>query len=170
MNVSVQIRVAFPEDAEAIHRITQEAFAKYQHDLGKEEPVAALKETREDILRDMANKMVLIGFVNGEPVGSVRFEVHGDLAYISRFGVRPAVQKTGIGGMLVSKVEELCREMGIKAIALHTSSRMYGLIRFYYGHGYFIHSTATDRGYIRALLIHELEGPAGYDLEPVMGK
>ncbi len=170
MNVNVQIRVAFPEDAEAIHKITQEAFEKYQHDLGMDGPVAALKETREDILRDMAQKMVLIGLVNGEPVGSIRFEVFGDLAYISRFGVRPTVQKTGIGGMLISKVEELCREMSIKAIALHTSSRMYGLIRFYYGHGYFIHSTATDRGYIRALLIHELEGPGSYELEPVMEK
>lgn len=170
MNVHVQIRVAFPEDADAIHQITQEAFSKYSHDLGTEGPVAALKETREDILRDMAQKMVLIGIVNNEPVGSVRFEVFDDLAYISRFGVRPSVQKTGIGGMLISKVEELCREMGIKAIALHTSSRMYGLIRFYYGHGYFIHSTATDRGYIRALLVHELEGPTGYDLAPVMDK
>jgi len=170
MNVHMQIRVAFPEDADAIHQITQEAFAKYSHDLGKDAPIAALKETREDILRDMAQKMVLIGLVNGEPVGSIRFEVFEDLAYISRFGVRPTVQKTGIGGMLISKVEELCREMSIQAIALHTSSRMYGLIRFYYGHGYFIHSTGTDRGYIRALLIHELEGSTGYDLAPVINK
>lgn len=168
MNVSVNIRMAHPEDVEAIHHITQEAFSKYQHDLGMDGPVAALKESREDILRDMAQKMVLIGFVNDEPVGSIRCEVFDELAYISRFGVLPNVQKSGIGGMLISKVEELCREMSIKAIALHTSSRMYGLIRFYYGKGYFIHSTTFDRGYIRALLVHELENPGTYDLEPIM--
>lgn len=170
MNVSVNIRVAHPEDADAIHRITHAAFEKYQHDLGTDGPVAALRETREDVLRDMAQKMVLIGFVNDEPVGSIRFEVFEDMAYISRFGVLPTVQKSGIGGMLIDKVEEYCREMAIKAIALHTSSRMYGLVRFYYGHGYFIHSTTTDRGYIRALLVHELEMPGAYDLTPILNR
>ena len=62
------------------------------------------------------------------------------------------------------------REQSIRAIALHTSSRMFGLIRFYYGHGYFIYSTESSRGYIRALLVHELEMPGQYDLEPVMAR
>ena len=44
------------------------------------------------------------------------------------------------------------------------------LIRFYYGHGYFIYSTESSRGYIRALLVHELEMPGQYDLEPVMAR
>ena len=44
------------------------------------------------------------------------------------------------------------------------------LIRFYYGHGYFIHSTDESRGYIRALLVHELEMPGNYDLAPVMNR
>ena len=44
------------------------------------------------------------------------------------------------------------------------------LIRFYYGHGYFIHSTENTRGYIRALLVHELEMPGNYDLAPVMSR
>ena len=61
-------------------------------------------------------------------------------------------------------------EQSIRAIALHTSSRMFGLIRFYYGHGYFIYSTESSRGYIRALLVHELEMPGQYDLEPVMAR
>ena len=47
---------------------------------------------------------------------------------------------------------------------------MFGLIRFYYGHGYFIYSTESSRGYIRALLVHELEMPGQYDLEPVMAR
>ena len=67
-------------------------------------------------------------------------------------------------------VEVLCREQSVRAIALHTSSRMFGLIRFYYGHGYFIHSTDESRGYIRALLVHELEMPGNYDLAPVMNR
>ena len=148
----------------------KDAFAKYERDLGMYGHVTALKETVEDIERDIEEKTVLIGFVNGEAVGSVRVEIMGDLAYLSRFGVKSANTKTGLGGLLIHEVEAICREQSVRAIALHTSSRMYGLIRFYYGHGYFIHSTATDRGYIRALLVHELEMPGSYDLTPIMGR
>lgn len=164
----VDIKEATPEDAPAILEIMQDAFHKYERDLGMTGHVTALKETVEDIQRDIENKTVLVGFVDGVAVGSVRVEIMGDLAYLSRFGVRSAITKSGIGGMLIDRVEVLCREQSVRAIALHTSSRMFGLIRFYYGHGYFIHSTATNRGYIRALLVHELEMPGSYDLAPVM--
>ena len=164
------IKEATPADAEAIQEIMQDAFRKYERDLGMSGHVTALKETVEDIRRDIEEKTVLVGFVDGVAVGSVRVEIMGDLAYLSRFGVRSAITKSGIGGMLIDRVEVLCREQSVRAIALHTSSRMFGLIRFYYGHGYFIHSTETSRGYIRALLVHELEMPGNYDLAPVMNR
>lgn len=170
MPFMIEIKEASPADAPAIQEIMQDAFHKYEHDLGMTGHVSALKETVEDIERDIQEKTVLVGYVNGEAVGSVRVEIMGDLAYLSRFGVRTAISKTGIGGMLINEVDNICREQGVRAVALHTSSRMFGLIRFYYGHGYFIHSTSTDRGYIRALLVHELELPGSYDLTPVMAR
>ena len=166
----VDIKEATPGDAEAIQEIMQDAFRKYERDLGMSGHVTALKETVEDIRRDIEEKTVLVGFVDGVAVGSVRVEIMGDLAYLSRFGVRSAITKSGIGGMLIDRVEVLCREQSVRAIALHTSSRMFGLIRFYYGHGYFIHSTETSRGYIRALLVHELEMPGSYDLTPILDR
>ena len=168
MPYSIEIKEATKADAPAILEIMKDAFAKYERDLGMQGHVTALKETVEDIERDIEEQIVLIGFVNGDAVGSVRVEILGDLAYLSRFGVKSANTKTGLGGLLINEVESLCREQSVRAIALHTSSRMFGLIRFYYGHGYFIHSTATDRGYIRALLVHELEMPGSYDLTPIM--
>ena len=170
MPMTIEIKEASPADAPAILDIMQDAFHKYEHDLGMTGHVSALKETAEDIERDIREKTVLVGYVNGVAVGSVRVEIMGDLAYLSRFGVRTENTKSGIGGMLINEVDNICREQGVRAVALHTSSRMYGLIRFYYGHGYFIHSTATDRGYIRALLVHELELPGSYDLTPIMDR
>ena len=143
----VDIKEATPADAEAIQEIMQDAFHKYERDLGMTGHVKALQETVEDIRRDIEKKTVLVGFVDGVAVGSVRVEIMGD-----------------------DRVEVLCREQSVRAIALHTSSRMFGLIRFYYGHGYFIHSTDESRGYIRALLVHELEMPGNYDLAPVMNR
>ena len=118
----------------------------------------------------MQKKVVLIGLVGGKPMGSIRLEAMEDVAYISRFGVRTSAQGQGVGRALLAEVEKLCRQRGdIAAIALHTSSRMAGLIRFYYGQGFFVHSTGTDRGYIRALLVREIK-EGGADLSPVMEK
>ncbi len=146
----VDIKEATPADAEAIQEIMQDAFHKYERDLGMTGHVKALQETMEDIRRDIEKKTVLVGFVDGVAVGSVRVEIMGDLAYLSRFGVRSAITKSGIGGMLIDRVEVLCREQSVRAIALHTSSRMFGLIRFYYGHGYFILHGRVPRLHPRA--------------------
>lgn len=166
-NAHIEVREATLADVPVIWEITQEAFHKYQHDLYMPVSVAALSETQEDIARDLTKKLVLVGLYEGEIVGTVRVEFLGELAYFSRFGVKLASQNGGMGGALVRRVEKECMSRGIKAIALHTSAKMRSLIRFYYGNGYFIHSTRTDRGYIRALLINELEHDVTYDLAPV---
>lgn len=167
---AVEVRLAQEEDIPAIWEITQEAFLKYADALGSRGKVKALLETQQDILLDMQKKVVLIGLVGGKPMGSIRLEAMEDVAYISRFGVRTSAQGQGVGRALLAEVEKLCRQRGdIAAIALHTSSRMAGLIRFYYGQGFFVHSTGTDRGYIRALLVREIK-EGGADLSPVMEK
>ena len=166
MEHDIIIRPATEADAPAIHELTFEAFTKYSQDLGR--PVAALSETVEDVIADMRRKRIFVGLLDGRTVGSVRYELLGELAYFGRFGVTQSCQNVGMGRKLVHAVLEDCRARGIKAIALHTSSRMAALMRFYYGCGFFVHSTATDRGYIRALLVCEL-GTGEYDLTPVMG-
>ena len=52
-------------------------------------------------------------------------------------------------------------ELGVTNLYLHTASRMFSLIRFYYGRCFYIESTNNDSGYIRALLCKE------YGSEPV---
>ena len=126
--MEVEIREATEADAGAIREIMQDAFHKYENDLGMKGHVQALSETEDDIQRDIRHKTVLVGLVDGVPVGSVRVEMLGSIAYLSRFGVCSAITKSGIGGMLIDRVETLCREQSIRAIALHTSSRMFGLI------------------------------------------
>ena len=138
-SAAVEVRRAQEEDIPAIWEITQEAFLKYADALGSRGKVKALLETQQDILLDMRKKVVLIGLVGGKPMGSIRLEAMGDVAYISRFGVRTSAQGQGVGRALLAEVEKLCRQRGdIAAIALHTSSRMAGLIRFYYGQGFFV--------------------------------
>jgi len=46
---------------------------------------------------------------------------------------------------------------------------MFPLVRFYYGQGFFVHSTTTDRGYIRALMVLELNGETDIDYAKYLG-
>jgi len=154
-----QIRLATYEDIPAIMTITREAFAKYGElancDCNKLE---ALRESEEDIKRDIDNKIVLVAFQDGVPLGSARVEIFPDkTAYLSRFGVRLNSQNNGIGKNIINLVDRIMIGKEIKKLSLHTGSKVTSLIRFYYGRGFYIESTDTDRGYVRALLVKEYE-------------
>lgn len=151
------IKKAAEREIPIIHEITQDAFTKYANDLGLPNAVSALNETYEDIRRDMIEKAILVAYYKGEPMGSIRYEMATDnIAYITRFGVKTEAQNCGIGRSLIKAVEDEARKAGAHMITLHTASKMRPLIRFYYSLGFYIHSTTTDRGYIRALLCKEL--------------
>ncbi len=157
--MKVIIKKATKSDIPAIHKITIEAFQKYALDLGLPDQVKALKETYESIEEDLKKKMVLVAWLGNELVGAIRCEIlpPGDVGYISRFAVKPEVQNIGVGKALMCAIEKEVVKHGVSLLTLHTASKMAPLVRFYYGMGYYIHSTTTDRGYIRAYFCKELE-------------
>lgn len=152
INSGFEIRNASVEDAEQIKAITLEAFVKYRELADTDYPLAALNETDEDILNDIKNNLVLVAYINGKVVGSVRVAVDGETAYLSRFGVSPEYQNLGVGKALMNLVDINMKVMGVKQIQLHTGAKIKSLITFYYGRGFYVDSTNKDRGYIRALL------------------
>lgn len=158
MKNDLTVRKAVPEDAQFIYRITKEVFKTYQEQAGISGKIAALNETTEDILKDIETKHVFAAVLDGKVVGSVRIEILDDgTAYLSRFGVDPEIQSKGIGRALIAEVDKLMLEEGVHKLCLHTASRMLSLVRFYYGQGFYIESTTSDKGYIRALLCKEYE-------------
>jgi N-acetylglutamate synthase-like GNAT family acetyltransferase len=165
----VMVRRATEDDMLSVYEITHIAFAKYAYDLGVPSHVEALDETQDDILREIRTKYVLVAEVEGKIVACVRyFKVNDDIAYLSRFAVRPELQRSGVGKVLISNVEAGCRGLGVKAIALHTCAKMRANIRFYYAAGFYIYDVGHDRGYIRALLLKDLEDRPSYDVTPLL--
>lgn len=151
------IKKAEEHEIPIVHEITQDAFKEYAKNLGLPSAVSALDETYEDIEKDMNDKTIFIAYYKGEAMGSIRYEMATDnIAYITRFGVKTEAQNCGIGRALIDAVEQAAKKSGAHMITLHTASKMMSLIRFYYSMGFYIHSTTTDRGYIRALLCKEL--------------
>ena len=102
------VRPAVEADAEVINEVTHNAFTKYQQDLGRSDKVSALKETADDVRRDIAHKHVLVGMLDGRVIGSVRYEIlpgqDAPVAYLSRFGVLTEFQGSGLGGILLKRV------------------------------------------------------------------
>lgn len=152
------VRRAIPEDAEAIMKITREVFKEYKEQAGIKGSLEALNETVDDVIKDIETKYVFVAIYENKVIGSVRIQVFDDgTAYLSRFGVQAEHQSKGVGKILMSTVDKLMEDLNIKKLCLHTASRMFSLVRFYYGQGFFIESTSKDKGYIRALLCKEYE-------------
>ena len=101
----------------------------------------------------------------------MRFEVLGaGIAYLSRLAVDPAFQSLGIGGLLLEKVRLCCLSLGVRAITLHTASRMRSSVAFYLKNGYYIHSITRDKDYIRAFMVNELcDMDELFDYESIVG-
>jgi hypothetical protein len=53
--------------------------------------------------------------------------------------------------------DKVCLERGVSKAFLHTASKYSSLVRFYYGCGFYILSTSTERGYVRALMVKEFK-------------
>lgn len=155
---SIIFKKADKDDIADIMRVTKKSFTIYAQTIKKEDKVDALKETEADVLSDIENKHVYICKVDGETVGSVRFELLKDnIAYLSRLAVDPDIQSLGIGGLLLEKVRRECVKLDVSAIALYTASKMRSTVAFYLKNGYYIHNITKNKSYIRALLVNELK-------------
>lgn len=148
------VRLATENDAEDIAKITHSAFLRYIKLAGLK-TVDALAETADDVKNDIKNKLVLAAFLDDKAVGCVRVAIDGETAYLSRFAVSNEYQNLGIGKSLINMVDVEMRSEGVRRLCLHTASKVASLIRFYYSRGFFVESTSTDKGYIRALLVKE---------------
>lgn len=164
----LEIKKADISDSDRILTLTHKAFLVYQQALDSSSKYIspALLETLDDVKNDITKNNVYVAYLDGHPVGSIRFKALSDtLAYIYRFGVDPELNNNGVGSELINKVIDECTKSGYKAIALHTNSKYYKLAKYYYGREFYVHSTDFSKGYIRALFVKDLNG-GNVDLNP----
>lgn len=156
MNYSFVIRKAAIEDVSAVKEVMEDSFGLYKTRLDISSELDALDETLEDIANDIQNKEVFIAFIDDKPVGSIRITLNKDSsAHISRFGVKQQYHNIGIGKALMNLVDKYLESKNVYYAKLYTVSKYSDLMRFYYGRGFYVHSTTTDKGYVRALMKKE---------------
>jgi ribosomal protein S18 acetylase RimI-like enzyme len=101
-------------------------------------------------------KDVFIAFIDDFAIGSVGVQIRpDDTAYLNRFGVRFSCHNIGIGKSLMNLADKLLMSRDIKSVYLHTASKYFGLVRFYYNRGFYIDSVTKDSGYASALMVKE---------------
>lgn len=151
-----EVRRATYDDIPEIQNIILETFNKYMELGNLTEKVDALKESYDDIKKDIDTKMVYVAYVDDLIVGTARVEIFNDkTAYFSRFGVRLNYQNNGVGKAIMNVVDMVMKKNNIKRLYLHAASKIIPLIRFYYGRGFYIEEITTDKGYLRARLCKE---------------
>lgn len=155
---SVIIKKASYEDIALIKKITVEAFKNYVRLANLNNNIEALKETEEDIKKDIENKHIFIAFIDSSAAGAVRIQIRPDkTAYLSRFAVIPRYQHNGVGKALMDAVDNFMEEKNISKLYLHTASKVSSIICFYYRRGFYVDSTSKNRGYVRALMCKEYD-------------
>lgn len=154
MLYSFTVRRATEDDSDAVHAILQTGFAEYARHAGLRS-VEALLETVADIRSEIAAKAVYVAEIDGTIVGTVRLDIHGQEAYLSRFAVSGESRNLGIGKSLMNVVDKYMVSCGVTRVVLHTASKHSALVRFYYSRGFYIEAVETDRGYLRARMVKE---------------
>jgi len=154
LEYSFIIRRARVEDAKDVYNILQKAFKEYA-EAANLQNIEALTETVKDIENAIMNEFVFIATIDHKIVGTVRVDINGNKAYISRFAVNSENRNAGVGKAMMSLVDKYLVSKKVREVSLHTASRYGDLMRFYYGRGFYVQSVSYDRGYPRAKMVKE---------------
>jgi ribosomal protein S18 acetylase RimI-like enzyme len=154
MQYTFIIRRAEAADAPVVHAILRTAFEEYAATTGQTQ-LEALRETVADVERQIVTKPVYVAEIDGSIAGTVRLEITGTEAYLSRFAVAHEARNLGIGKSLMNVVDKYLAANGVTCVRLHPASRHLALVRFYNSRGFFTEAIETERGDLRARMIKE---------------
>jgi ribosomal protein S18 acetylase RimI-like enzyme len=133
---SIQIRPAFPVDAESLVRLINVAFRV-------EQPfIEGDRVDAEGVRSYMAKGKFLVAGNSAGLAACVYVELRSDHGYLGLLGVDPARQGTGLGRKMMDAAEDFFRKAGCQAVDLRVISARTPLPAFYRHLGYLETGTA----------------------------
>ncbi|WP_035795905.1 GNAT family N-acetyltransferase [Kitasatospora mediocidica] len=137
MGMSVIISVATEDDAEQILKLQYLGYQS-EAELYGDWSIEPLTQSLDSLRAELADRHVLVARLGDEVVGSVRGWVDAEgVGRISRLVVHPRMQRHGLGGRLLTAVEERLVAQGpVEAFRLHSGHRSLGNLRLYARQGY----------------------------------
>jgi tRNA threonylcarbamoyladenosine biosynthesis protein TsaE len=125
--------LAGPESAREVHELTQAAFGSYRW---LAPPSGAIRETEDDVRRDLAAHGGVLGRLQGAPVGALRFVVEPRVLNVRRVAVDPKRQGLGVGRELMQWLHRYAAGRGFTLVRLGVRAELPGNRTFYEKLGY----------------------------------
>ena len=145
------IRLAGPDDLDAVRRIARSAYALYIPRIGRE-PAPMVANFAASIA---AGEL----WVAGMPVaGFVVAYPRGDHWHLENVAVAPSAQGAGLGGALIAHVEAMARAAGARAVELYPNAQMTENRSLYPRLGYAETGRRMEDGFDRVFYRKELAG------------
>ncbi|MFQ5945104.1 MAG: GNAT family N-acetyltransferase [Anaerolineae bacterium] len=133
--MSVEIRQAASEDADAIAALLREAFAEFES-LYTPEGFAATAISSEEVVGRIAEGPVWVGSDEERVVGTASAVTREDGLYVRGMAVVPSMQGRGVGRRLLDQVEAFAREVGAQRMYLSSTPFLSSAIRLYERYGF----------------------------------
>jgi N-acetylglutamate synthase-like GNAT family acetyltransferase len=147
------VRVARPNDVEAIHAVVQAAYADYVPLIGrKPAPMTA------DYPAVIAAGHTWVAELDGAVVGVLVLEAASDHLLIENIAVAPTVQGLGLGVRLLGVADDEARRLRLPEIRLYTNAAMTENIAFYPRHGYHETHRGGSDGFERVFFAKPVTG------------
>lgn len=134
-----------PERAEDVHRLTQAAFERHRT---LDPPSGAGRESVAQVAADLAKGGGAVAEADGRAVGCLRWHLaaSGDF-HVRRVAVDPALQRRGIGELLMAWSEDEAVRRGCRAVTVGVRIALPGNIAFYRRLGYEVTGEHVHDGY-----------------------
>lgn len=144
MEISVVIREARPQDAQAIAECLASAFAPFRSQYTAEAFADTVLDA-QGVLGRMTHMTIYVATTTGgEVVGTVACSVASEAGHLRGMAVRAEWQGRNVAQQLLCYCESALRAAGCRRITLDTTAPLQRAIRFYERNGYAPSGTTTD--------------------------
>jgi len=138
------IRLARPEDAPAIGRVAKEAYHVYVERLGRP-PAPMVADFEHHIARDW----VIVAERHDEVSGYAVLIADKERALLDNIAVDPEAQRSGVGRLLLERVEQEVLTLGHRSLELYTNIVMTENVRWYEKLGFVETRWVAEHGFHR---------------------
>jgi N-acetylglutamate synthase-like GNAT family acetyltransferase len=147
----LELRRAAPADVPELTALAADAYAAYVPRMGRRPaPMTA------DYAASVGRGEVWVAACGGAIVGLIVLVPRADHLLLENVAVRPASQRTGIGGRLLEEAERHARRLGLAEIRLYTNTAMTENIGYYARRGYIQTHRAEQDGFQRVFFAKQL--------------
>lgn len=135
----IKFRKAEMSDAESINQLVNSAYRGESSKAGWTTEADLLGGQRTDVekISEMLRQdRIELAYEGSELLGCVYIRKEGDALYFGMLTVKPTLQNKGTGKLLLNRVDEIAREMGLKKIRMTVINSRTELIQFYERRGF----------------------------------